>query len=690
MLSIGRQPLLGLTRSTLPTVAYTHSATALCLAPSRSIASLSQSRTRPSCLPSAYTRPLKPRARSFSRSSRSDATDKTVPDAPQNHSSSSPGEPSLPKSAGTTPSSDPSAPPGVEPSYDKKEGSTPQQQQQSSSPSSSPPVQAPSASHHLNSPPHVHNAQPARPANGSATPLPRNAAPKNNVSMPPNNRASSSPRASSALPSAPPPSSRYDLVVIGSGPAGQKCAINAAKMKKRVAIIDKRDMFGGVCIHTGTIPSKTFREAVLYLTGYRQRGFYGKGFIRRDEFSSVDILDRVTKVEDWETQTILDQLQRNRIHCIQGTARFLDGKTIEVTGEQGVGVKDGSGAEVQLSDGDSNTHVIQAENTLVCCGTRPARNDVYPFTSPLVFDADQILQRETWDSVRHLIVIGGGVIAIEYASMFNCLPGCRVTIIEERSTVLDFIDSEVVQTLRHIMGRSGATFRLGEKVVAVEATDNSVKVQLESGKTVTGDALFYAVGRQANTDSLGLDAAGVTTAKRGLIPVNEFFQTNVPHIYAAGDVIGFPALASTAMEQGRLASNHMFGVGRPMKPVFPYGIYTIPEISVIGASEQELTRNKVAYEVGIAKFEETAKGQMIGGQHIDGFLKLLFCPHTRKILGVSAIGESAVEIIHIGQSVMSLGGTIEYFRDSVFNYPTMAETYRVAALDGLGRLGINS
>ena len=575
----------------------------------------------------------------------------------------------------------------MEPSFDKKEGSTPQQQQQSHSSSV---ASAPAASHHLHPSPHVHN-QPAaaRPTNGTA-PLPRNPASKTPMSSP-STRPSSSPRASSALPSAPPPSSRYDLVVIGSGPAGQKCAINAAKMKKKVAIIDKRDMFGGVCIHTGTIPSKTFREAVLYLTGYRQRGFYGKGFIRRDEFSSVDILDRVTKVEDWETQTILDQLQRNRIHCIQGTARFLDGKNIEVMGEKGVEcVTGGEGEPLKLSDGDSNTHVIQAENTLICCGTRPARNDLYPFSSPLVFDADRILQRETWDSVRHLIVIGGGVIAIEYASMFNCLPGCRVTIIEERSTVLDFIDNEVVQTLRHIMGRSGATFRLGEKVVGVDATDTTVKVQLESGKIVIGDALFYAVGRQANTDSLGLDAAGVITAKRGLIPVNEYFQTNKPHIYAAGDVIGFPALASTAMEQGRLASNHMFGVGRPMKPVFPYGIYTIPEISVIGASEQELTKNKVAYEVGIAKFEETAKGQMIGGQHIDGFLKLLFCPHTRKILGVSAIGESAVEIIHIGQSVMSLGGTIEYFRDSVFNYPTMAETYRVAALDGLGRLGINS
>lgn len=283
-----------------------------------------------------------------------------------------------------------------------------------------------------------------------------------------------------------------------------------------------------------------------------------------------------------------------------------------------------------------------------------------------------------------------GVIAMEYASMFSILPGCRVTIIDEKPSILDFIDAEVVQTLKHIMGRSGATFRLGEKVLKVDADDSLVTVELESGKMVRGDALFYAVGRQANTDSLNLDVAGVQTGKRGLIPVNENYQTNVPHIYAAGDVIGFPALASTAMEQGRLASAHMWGSGRPMNVVFPYGIYTIPEISVIGASEQELTRSKIPYEIGLCKFEETAKGQMVGGQHTDGFLKLLFCPTTRKLLGCAAIGESATEIIHIGQSVMSLGGTIEYFRDSVFNYPTMAESYRVAALDGLGRLGISS
>ena len=458
----------------------------------------------------------------------------------------------------------------MQPSLDKKEGTAPPQSTQSSavpkpneeddptystqhprpSPLPASPTTPPA------SPPHQPNPSLAKPYVPShSTPIIRSPS-KSKASLTPSSSSSSS---ASANPNF------YDLVVIGSGPAGQKCAINAAKMKKRVAIIDKREMFGGVCIHTGTIPSKTFREAVLYLTGYKQRGFYGKGFIRRDEISSVDILDRVRKVEQWETQTILDQLQRNRIVCIQGTARFIDEHNIEVTGEKGAdgGVMVDAERKGQRSGEDSSTHMIQAAHSLICCGTRPARNDLYPFSSPLVFDADQILQRETWDSVRHLIVIGGGVIAMEYASMFNQLPGCRVTIIDEKPSVLDFIDHEVVQTLRHIMGRSGATFRLGEKVVQVEALDTSVRVMLDSGKTVTGDALFYAVGRQANTDTLALDKAGVQTAKRGLITVNEFFQTNKAHIYAAGDVIGFPALASTAMEQGRLASNHMSAKHQP-------------------------------------------------------------------------------------------------------------------------------
>ena len=461
----------------------------------------------------------------------------------------------------------------------------------------------------------------------------------------------------------------------------------------------------GVCIHTGTIPSKTFREAILYLTGYRQRGFYGKGHLRRDAISAADVLDRVRKVEMWETETVMDQLHRNGIVIIEGCARFVDPHHVEIVpvpadakytwkpppsplvGREGVGESSKS-AEGSHSTGT----LLRADNIMISVGTRPARNDMYPWSSPLMYDSDQILQRANWDKMRQLIVIGSGVIAMEYASMFAALPGCKVTIIDERPAFLDFVDSEINGTLKHIMSKHGATFRLGEKVVNVQVKEDKgkVKVELESGKTVIGDALFYAVGRQANTDGLGLDAAGVQLGKRGVVQVNEWFQTNVPHIYAAGDVIGFPALASTAMEQGRLASGHMFGIGKQFNPVFPYGIYTIPEISVVGKSEQQLTKEKQPYEVGKAKFEETAKGQMIGGQNIDGFLKLLFDPTTRKLLGASAIGESATEIIHIAQAVLSMNGTVDYFRDSVFNYPTMAETYRVAALDGLGRIGLTT
>jgi len=504
----------------------------------------------------------------------------------------------------------------------------------------------------------------------------------------------------------------FDLVVIGSGPSGQKCAIDAAKNGKRVCVVDKAGMFGGVCIHTGTIPSKTFREAILHMTAHRQRGFGGEVMARSPSLSR-DVLDRVQKVEQWETETILKQLHRNKVYTVAGAARFVDPYHVEVVSEGSsmassqhaghirlgtltgsspgqISIAGSGGVAAAVESGGSgltSSHVIRADRFLVACGSRPARNPNYPWDSPLVFDSDAVLKNPAWGEINNLIVVGAGVIALEYASMFNTLPNCKVTIIDERPTFLDFIDHEVTDTLKYVMRREGATFLLGEKVEKVSIVNNgsSVRVDLNSGKDVVGDALFYAVGRQAESDSLGLDHAGVETAKRGLIPVNEYFQTSQPHIYAAGDVIGFPALASTAMEQGRLCSQHMFGAARPMKPVFPYGIYTIPEISVVGHSEQELTKLKIPYKTGVAKYEETAKGQMMGGPHIDGFLKLLFCPTSHRILGVSAIGENATEIIHIGQAVMSLNGTIEYFRDSVFNYPTYAELFRIAALDGINK-----
>lgn len=396
---------------------------------------------------------------------------------------------------------------------------------------------------------------------------------------------------------------KFDLVVIGSGPAGQKCAINAAKMGKRVAIIDRGRMIGGVCVHTGTIPSKTFREAVLYLTGYRQRGFYGRDHQERDEILFTDILDRVKKVEGWETEIILSQLKRNNVAVIKGTASFIDEHRIQVDHDVSVGP-------------DEVVHenaVIEFDHALIATGTYPARSPLYPFDSKYVFDSDTILSVTPGRVPKNMIVIGSGVIAMEYASMLNALQGSRVTIVDKAPGFLSFVDQEILDVLRDSMRSNGATFRLGEVVTGVDVKDGRVRVTLESNKVVKGDALLYAVGRQGNTAGLNLEAVGIPTSSRGLISVNASYQTSVPHIYAAGDVIGFPALASVSQEQGRIASNHMYNIPvDSTHAMFPYGIYTIPEISMVGQNEAELSKKKVAYETGVAKFDELAKGQMLG------------------------------------------------------------------------------
>ena len=458
--------------------------------------------------------------------------------------------------------------------------------------------------------------------------------------------------------------SDYDLAVIGSGPAGQKGAIAASKMGKRVAMIDRKEMVGGVCIHTGTIPSKTLREAILYLSGFRERSFYGRDYTVKDEISISDLSFRVQAVLAREVEVIRAQLKRNRVELIPGTARFLDPHALEVQGIAGA---------TQLT----------ADNILIACGTRPAHSPTVPLDGRRIIDSDQLMNAERFP--RELIVVGAGVIGLEYASMITAL-NVKVTIIEQRPTILDFVDREILEDLDYFMRQRGAIFRLGEKLLSVEIDEKDrVVANLDSGKRVHGDSLLYTVGRHTNADLLNLEAAGVAADARGRISVNEFFQTSVPHIYAAGDVIGFPALASTSMEQGRLASCHMFGAYcHSRREAIPYGIYTIPEISMVGKTEEELTAAKVPYEVGRSKFEELAKGQMLGTEV--GLLKILFDPKTLKLLGVHVIGESAAEIIHIGQAVLALGGTIEYFRDTVFNYPTFAEAYKVAGLDGLNRL----
>lgn len=457
----------------------------------------------------------------------------------------------------------------------------------------------------------------------------------------------------------------YDLIVVGSGPAGQKAAICAAKLRKKAAVVERKRTIGGVCVHTGTIPSKTFREAILYLSGLRQRSFYGRGYALKESISMEDLVFRSDAVMAREIEVIKSQLRRNRVVVYEGNARFLDAHTMEVASDEGY-------------------TLLRGDNFVIACGTRPAHSADIPIDGKRIFDSDQVHELE--ELPRELIVVGAGIIGLEYASMFAAL-GVKVTLLDQRPILLDFVDHEIVESLCFQLRQLGTVFRLGEKVVQVgfDAERDRVFAKLESGKTVHGAALLYAVGRQANSDQLNLEAIGLVPDGRGKLIVDENYQTSVPHVYAAGDVIGFPALASTSMEQGRLASCHIFGVSGTIPPnQIPYGVYTIPEISMVGATEEQLTRDKVPYEVGISRYAELAKGQMLGDDQ--GFLKLLFDPATLKILGVHIIGERAAEIVHIGQAVLALGGTIEYFRDTVFNYPTLAEAYKVAALDGLNKL----
>ncbi len=457
----------------------------------------------------------------------------------------------------------------------------------------------------------------------------------------------------------------YDLVVIGSGPAGQKSAIGASKMRKKVAIIDRKKSMGGVCVHTGTIPSKVLREAVLYLSGFRQRTFYGRGYALKDRIAMSDLTFRAQSVMFREVEVIKAQLRRNYVATFEGDARFLDPHTIEVKSDDG-------------------SQLLRGQNIMIACGTRPAHSEDIPIDGKRIFDSDQVHCLE--EVPRDLVIVGAGIIGLEYASMFAAL-GVKVTLLDQRPILLDFVDREIIESLCFQLRQLGTVFRLGEKVVSVGFDEGRDRVfaKLESGKNIHGQGLLYTIGRQANSDLLNLPATGLTTDERGKLHVNEYFQTAVPHIYAAGDVVGFPALASTAMEQGRLASCHMFGTPGKMPPhSIPYGIYTIPEISMVGRTEEQLTQEKIPYEVGLARYAELAKGQMLGDDQ--GMLKLIFDPDSLKLLGVHVIGDRAAEIVHIGQAVLALGATVEYFRDAVFNYPTLAEAYKVAALDGLNKL----
>jgi NAD(P) transhydrogenase len=455
----------------------------------------------------------------------------------------------------------------------------------------------------------------------------------------------------------------YDLIVIGSGPGGQRAAIQAAKAGKRVAVIEKQGGVGGVCTNTGTIPSKTMREAVLHLSGFYQKSFYGAKH-GKEPVTMADLSFRVQRVIETEIAVIQDQLKRNCIELLRGTGKFLDAHRIRVENE----------------DGFSE---VQGEFVIVVTGTKPAANRKVPINGWTIINSDQILDMPQLP--KTLIVVGGGVIGVEYACMFATL-GVRVIIVEKRPRLLEFADAEMVEALTYNMRDNRATLRLNEEVEGVEEmADGKVIATLVSKKRVIGDALLYAIGRQGNVDALNLSAAGVEADERGRIKVDADYRTAQPNIFAVGDVIGFPSLASVSMEQGRIAAARAFNLDVQSDPAgYPYGIYTIPQISFIGKTEEQLTDEDVPYEVGVAYYREMARGQISG--QTEGRLKLLFHRESLELVGVHIFGEGATELLHIGQAVLLLKGKVTYFKDTVFNYPTLAECYKAAAFNGLNRL----
>jgi NAD(P) transhydrogenase len=456
----------------------------------------------------------------------------------------------------------------------------------------------------------------------------------------------------------------YDLIVIGSGPGGQRAAIQAAKSGKRVAIIEKDAAVGGVCINTGTIPSKTMREAVLHLSGFYYQNFYGANYHVKDVVTMSDLNDRVHRVIENEVAVIQDQLQRNGVDLLHGRGSFLDANHV-------------------LVDNGTGRNQLEGANILIATGTKPAVNAKVPVNGRTIIDSDQIL--DMTQLPKTLIVVGGGVIGVEYACMFATL-GVRVTIVEKRPRLLEFADTEMVEALTYSMRDRRVTMRLNEEVDSVEELpDGRVAAMLVSNKRVIGDALLYAVGRQGNVDGLNLSAAGVAADDRGRIHVDADYRTAQPHIFAVGDVIGFPSLASVSMEQGRIAAARAFNLKIQSDPAaYPYGIYTIPQISFIGKTEEQLTQEDAPYEVGMAYYREIARGQISG--QTEGRLKLLFHRETLELLGVHIYGEEAAELLHIGQAVFTLKGKVTYFVNTVFNYPTLAECYKAAAFNGLNRL----
>jgi len=457
----------------------------------------------------------------------------------------------------------------------------------------------------------------------------------------------------------------FDVVILGSGPAGEKAAFQAAKLRRRVAIVDRGTRLGGNCLHTGTIPSKTLRETILSVMAARARAFAGFQASLGKHLALDAMMQSKEAVIRGQQEVLERKLDRNDVVVFRGTGRFLDQHRIEVTEEDGA------------------RREVEGRLVVVATGSRPARHPGVPFDDTTVYDSDSILGLDTVP--RTLTIVGAGVIGCEYACMFAAL-GTKVTLMDTRPRVIDVADREIAELLVARMRDHNVTLRLGEQVAAVErAAPGRVVATTVSGKAVVAEKLLYAVGREGNTATLGLENAGLAAARRGLLEVNEHFQTAVPHIYAVGDVIGFPSLAATAMHQGRLAMAHAFGVAVNGEGAYlPYGIFTIPEISMVGETEEQLTAASVPYEVGQAFFREIARGEIVGDR--SGMLKLLFERQTHRLRGIHIIGANASELIHIGQAVLAFGGPIDYFVETVFNYPTLSEAYKVAALNGLNRL----
>ncbi|UVT19850.1 MAG: Si-specific NAD(P)(+) transhydrogenase [Nitrospira sp.] len=457
----------------------------------------------------------------------------------------------------------------------------------------------------------------------------------------------------------------YDMLVVGSGPAGQKAAVQAAKLSKRVALIEKSSQLGGTSLNTGTLPSKTLKDTIEYIHGLVRRGLPQLGAELTRRLTLPDLMARKDQVIETEIAVITDQLQRNGIEIIQGTAGFVDPHTLSV------------------ARSDRQIDYVHAPVIVLATGSRPRRPSEIPFDDVTIFDSDTFLR--TTKHPASIIVVGGGVIGTEYASMLAAF-GIEVTLIDRRTQMLRFLDLEIASALDTQMQHNGVAIRLGQEHLDIAVNEaGRPTVQLHPGETVTADMLLYTMGRVGNTEALNLAAIGLVTDRQGQLQVNAHYQTTIPHIYAAGDVIGFPALAATAMEQGRLAACHALQVSDEHEiKVIPYGIYSIPEVSMVGKTEEELTASGVPHASGRAFFREMARGHISGELH--GLLKVIFHRDTHKLLGVHIIGQGATELIHIGQSVLTYEGTVEYFVRNVFNYPTMAECYRTAALDGLNRL----